>query len=109
MDDSGFGKAEAFGGFAHTPTLDKVAEEGIRDNRFHNTSIWSPTRASLLSGRNHQRVSSRSISERAIGWEGSTGTTPQDRRHLARGPGIPVIWGRRVRPMTSGPGSIGAT
>lgn len=89
MDDCGFGKAEAFGGFAHTPTLDKVAEEGIRYNRFHNTPIWSPTRASLLTGRNHQRVSSGSISERAIGWEGSTGTTPKTAATLPKALGLP--------------------
>ncbi len=77
MDDCGFGTAETFGGFAHTPTLDKVSGEGIRYNRFHTTSICSPTRASLLTGRNHQRVGSGTISERAVDWEGYTGTIPK--------------------------------
>ncbi|MDG2143778.1 MAG: arylsulfatase, partial [Planctomycetota bacterium] len=77
MDDCGFGTAETFGGFAHTPTLDRISEEGIRYNRFHTTSICSPTRASLLTGRNHQRVGSGTIAERAVDWDGYTGIIPK--------------------------------
>ncbi|MEO2144950.1 MAG: sulfatase-like hydrolase/transferase, partial [bacterium] len=77
MDDCGFGTAETFGGFAHTPTLDRISEEGISYNRFHTTSICSPTRASLLTGRNHQRVGSGTIAERAVDWDGYTGIIPK--------------------------------
>jgi hypothetical protein len=59
LDDVGFGVAETFGGEVHTPTLSKLAEEGLRYNAFHTTSICSPTRAALLTGRNHTRVGLR--------------------------------------------------
>ena len=49
IDDAGFGVPDTFGGFAHTPTLTRLRNEGISYNRFHTTSICSPTRASLVS------------------------------------------------------------
>ncbi len=55
LDDVGFGVADTFGGEVHTPTLSKLAKEGIRYNAFHTTSICSPTRVALLTGRNHTR------------------------------------------------------
>ena len=64
IDDAGFGVADTFGGEIHTPTLTKLANEGLRYNRFHTTSICSPTRASLLTGRNHTRVGSGTIASR---------------------------------------------
>ena len=76
LDDVGFGLAETFGGEIHTPTLSKLAEEGIVYNHFHTTSICSPTRASLLTGRNHTRVGSGTIAERAVNWDGYTGVMP---------------------------------
>jgi arylsulfatase A-like enzyme len=76
IDDAGFGVPDTFGGFAHTPTLSKLRDEGISYNRFHTTSICSPTRASLLTGRNHQRVGSGTIAERAVDWDGYTGVMP---------------------------------
>ena len=68
IHDAGFGTPDTFGGFAHTPTLSKLRDEGISYNRFHTTSICSPTRAALLTGRNHQRVGSGTIAERAVDW-----------------------------------------
>lgn len=56
LDDVGFGAAATFGGPVVTPTLDQLAGEGLRYNRFHTTAICSPTRASLLSGRNPHAV-----------------------------------------------------
>jgi arylsulfatase A-like enzyme len=76
IDDAGYGTPDTFGGFAHTPTLSKLRDEGISYNRFHTTSICSPTRASLLTGRNHQRVGSGTIAERAVDWDGYTGVMP---------------------------------
>ena len=61
LDDVGFGIADTFGGEIHTPTLSKLADQGIRYNAFHTTSICSPTRASLLTGRNHTRIGSGTI------------------------------------------------
>ena len=77
IDDAGFGTPDTFGGFAHTPMLTKLLEAGIAYNRFHTTAISSPTRASLLTGRNHQRVGSGTIAERAVDWDGYTGVMPK--------------------------------
>jgi arylsulfatase len=83
MDDCGFGTPDAFGGFAHTPTLTSLAASGISYNRFHTTAICSPTRASLLTGRNHQRVGSGTIAERAVDWDGYTGVMPKSAATVA--------------------------
>src|SRR5262245_3881974 len=53
LDDVGFGQTSTFGGPANTPTLQRLADEGLRYNRFHTTALCSPTRAALLSARNH--------------------------------------------------------
>lgn len=78
IDDVGFGIAETFGGEVHTPTLTKLANEGIRYNAFHTTAICSPTRASILTGRNHTRVGSGTIAERAVAFDGFTGIIPKE-------------------------------
>ncbi len=77
LDDVGFGVAETFGGGVKTPNLKKLADEGIMYNAFHTTSICSPTRAALLTGRNHTRVGYGSIAERAVAWDGYTGIMPK--------------------------------
>ncbi|MGC2643365.1 MAG: sulfatase-like hydrolase/transferase, partial [Pseudolabrys sp.] len=77
LDDVGFGLPDTFGGPIHTPTLSKLANEGISYNTFHTTSICSPTRAALLTGRNHTRVGSGTIAERAVDWDGYTGVIPR--------------------------------
>jgi arylsulfatase A-like enzyme len=56
LDDVGFGDTATFGGMAETSALDRLATGGLRYNRFHTTALCSPTRAALLSGRNHHRV-----------------------------------------------------
>jgi len=83
IDDCGFGTPDTFGGFAHTQTLSKLAGQGITYNRFHTTSICSPTRASLLTGRNHQRVGSGTIAERAVDWDGYSGVMPKTSASIA--------------------------
>ena len=83
IDDAGFGVPDTFGGFAHTPTLSRLRETGLSYNRFHTTSICSPTRASLLTGRNHQRVGSGTIAERAVDWDGYTGIIPKSSATIA--------------------------
>jgi arylsulfatase len=77
IDDIGFGVADTFGGEVHTPALTRLADEGIRYNAFHTTSICSPTRAALLTGRNHTRVGSGTIAERAVAFDGYTGIMPK--------------------------------
>ncbi len=53
IDDIGFGAASIFGGAIQTPTLDRLAQSGLRYNQFHTTALCSPTRMSILTGRNH--------------------------------------------------------
>jgi len=77
-DDSGFGNPSTFGGPISTPTMDKLASEGIKYNEFHTTAMCSPTRASLLTGRNHHRVGYGQISEFAADWDGYIGSIPRE-------------------------------
>jgi arylsulfatase A-like enzyme len=84
LDDVGFGLPDTYGGPIHTPTLSRIASQGISYNAFHTTSICSPTRASLLTGRNHQRVGSGTIAERAVDWDGYTGVIPRTSATLAK-------------------------
>ena len=84
LDDVGFGLADTYGGPIHTPTLSRIAGEGISYNAFHTTAICSPTRAALLTGRNHQRVGSGTIAERAVDWDGYTGVIPRSSATLAK-------------------------
>jgi arylsulfatase len=84
LDDTGFGLPDTFGGPIHTPTLTRLANDGISYNTFHTTSICSPTRAALLTGRNHQRVGSGTIAERAVNWDGYTGRMPRTSATIAK-------------------------
>ena len=77
IDDVGFGQTDTFGGEMHTPTLTRLWESGIAYNTFHTTSICSPTRAALLTGRNHHRVGNGTIAERASDFEGYSGIIPK--------------------------------
>jgi Sulfatase len=64
-DDAGFSHPEVFGGPVHMPTMARLAESGITYNAFHTTAMCSPTRASLLTGRNHHRVGNGQVAEAA--------------------------------------------
>jgi arylsulfatase len=77
LDDAGFGLPDTYGGPVHTPSLSRVAAKGISYNTFHTTSICSPTRAALLTGRNHHRVGNGTIAERALDWDGYSGVIPR--------------------------------
>lgn len=83
IDDIGFGATSTFGGPIPTPTFDKLASEGLRFNRFHTTALCSPTRASLLSGRNHHEVNVGSVMEVATGFPGNQGNRPNDAKYFA--------------------------
>lgn len=83
LDDVGFGLADTVGGEVHTPNFSRVVEAGIAYNCFHTTSICSPTRAALLTGRNHHRVHSGTIAERAVDWDGYTGVIGKDTATVA--------------------------
>ncbi len=78
LDDVGFGLSDVVGGEVLTPAFRRIADGGICYNTFHTTSICSPTRAALLTGRNHHRVHSGTIAERAVDWDGYTGVIGKD-------------------------------
>ncbi|MBI3797845.1 MAG: arylsulfatase [Deltaproteobacteria bacterium] len=83
IDDVGPAQTDTYGGEIHTPTLSKLAKEGISYNRFHTTAMCSPTRAALLTGRNHHRVASGQITELANDWDGYMGTIPKSSATVA--------------------------
>jgi arylsulfatase A-like enzyme len=83
IDDIGFGAVNTFGGAIETPTFDRLAQQGLRFNRFHTTALCSPTRASLLSGRNHHNVNVGSVMEIATGFPGNQGIRPDDAKYFA--------------------------
>ena len=83
IDDIGFGTAGAFGGPIETPTLDRLAEAGVRYNQFHTTALCSPTRMALLTGRNHHSANTGSVQEVATGFPGNNGMRPQSVAPLA--------------------------
>jgi arylsulfatase A-like enzyme len=77
IDDAGPGLPTTFGGEVRTETMDRVCAEGIAYNRFHTTAMCSPTRASLLTGRNHHRVGAGQIAELANDFDGYSGHIPK--------------------------------
>jgi arylsulfatase A-like enzyme len=77
IDDMGFGVSEAFGGPVTTPTMDKLAANGLKYNRFHTTSLCSPTRVALLTGYNHHSNNMGCIGEAATTFPGNTSVRPQ--------------------------------
>ena len=76
IDDMGFGQPSVFGGPLHMPTGDRLAQGGLRYNQFHTTAVCSPTRAALLTGRNHHMNNTASIMETATAYPGNTGQRP---------------------------------
>ena len=69
-DDQGYGVSSTFGGVIPTPALDRVAKAGLRYTQFHTTSLCSPTRAALITGRNHHSVGFGVIAEMSTGYPG---------------------------------------
>ena len=84
IDDAGFGNPSTFGGPIQTPNYTRVAEGGLRYNRFHVTALCSPTRAALLTGRNNHAVGFGSVGEFAGGFPGYSATLPRDCAPLPR-------------------------
>jgi arylsulfatase len=76
IDDLGFGAPSTFGGPIPTPTLERLAQGGLRYNNFHTTALCSPTRAALKSGRNHHTANMGFITEMATALPGATGEIP---------------------------------
>ena len=78
IDDAGFGNPSTFGGPVSTPAMTRVADQGLRYNRFHVVAICSPTRAALLTGRNHHTVGFGSIGEFPGPFPGYSASVPKD-------------------------------
>jgi arylsulfatase len=76
IDDMGFGQSSAFGGPINMPTVERLANNGLRYNNFHTTALCSPTRVALLTGRNHHMNNTGSIMETATAFPGNTGQRP---------------------------------
>ncbi|OBB35414.1 arylsulfatase [Mycobacterium sp. 852002-51961_SCH5331710] len=83
IDDAGPGLPTTFGGEVRTDTLDRVCAEGVSYNRFHTTAMCSPTRASLLTGRNHHEIGNGQIAELANDWDGYAGKIPRSSATVA--------------------------
>jgi arylsulfatase A-like enzyme len=83
LDDVGFGASSTFGGPCQTPTADRLAAGGLRYNRFHTTALCAPTRAAMLTGRNHHSVAMGSITETATSAPGNSSLRPNTKAPLA--------------------------
>ncbi|MFL7891250.1 MAG: arylsulfatase, partial [Anaerolineales bacterium] len=83
LDDVGFGASSAFGGPVNTPAAERLANNGLKLNRFHTTALCAPTRQALLTGRNHHSVNMGGITEIATSAPGYTSVRPKDKAPLA--------------------------
>lgn len=84
VDDEGYAAPSTFGGVIPTPTLDRIAKMGLRYTNFHTTSLCSPTRAALITGRNHHSVGFGVISEQSTGYPGYNSVIPEDAATIGR-------------------------
>jgi hypothetical protein len=98
IDDAGFGSSSAFGGPCQTPNAEKLAAGGLKYNRFHTTALCSPTRAALLTGRNHHSAGMGGITEIATGAGVQLGAA---QHYLAACPHLEAQWlfNRAIRQM----------
>ncbi|WP_284693297.1 sulfatase-like hydrolase/transferase, partial [Escherichia coli] len=95
LDDVGFGASSTFGGPVPMPALQEVADAGLRYNQFHTTALCSPSRAALLTGRNHHSVGFGAISEIAVGFPGYNSIIPKEKATTAevlKGNGYNTAW-----------------
>jgi arylsulfatase A-like enzyme len=83
LDDAGFGSSSAFGGPCSTPTFERLAEQGLKFNRFHTTALCSPSRQALLTGRNHHAVGMGAITDVATSAPGYNSIRPDTAAPLA--------------------------
>src|SRR6184192_2768178 len=83
-DDQGYGISSTFGGVIPTPAMDRVAKAGLRYTQFHSTALCSPTRAALITGRNHHSVGNGVISELSTGFPGYDSIIGEDNATIGR-------------------------
>jgi len=83
-DDSGFGVPSTYGGVIPTPAMDRIAKAGLKYTQFHSTALCSPTRAALITGRNHHSAGFGVISEQSTGFPGYNSIIPKDKATIGR-------------------------
>ena len=83
-DDAGFGVPSTFGGVIPTPALDRIAKAGLRYTNFHSTALCSPTRAALITGRNHHSAGFGVVAEQATGFPGYDSIITKDKATIGR-------------------------
>lgn len=83
-DDAGYGVSSTFGGVIPTPAMDRVAKDGLRYTQMHSTALCSPTRAALITGRNHHSVGFGVVSEIATGFPGYNSVITKDKATIGR-------------------------
>ena len=83
-DDSGYAVPSTFGGVIPTPALDRVANAGLRYTNFHSTAVCSPTRAALITGRNHHQMGFGTVSETATGFPGYNSIMTRDKATVGK-------------------------
>ena len=83
-DDQGYGVSGTFGGVIPTPTMDRIAQMGLRYTQFHSTALCSPSRAAIITGRNHHAVGFGVIAEQATGYPGYDFDHRRRQRHDRR-------------------------
>jgi arylsulfatase A-like enzyme len=83
-DDAGFGVPSTFGGVIPTPSMDRIANDGLRYNNIHSTALCSPTRAALITGRNHHSAGFGVIAEQATGYPGYNSIISEDKATIGR-------------------------
>ncbi|HNS03975.1 MAG TPA: arylsulfatase [Anaerolineae bacterium] len=83
LDDVGFGASSAFGGPCNTPNFEKLADDGLKFNRFHTTALCAPTRQALMTGRNHHSVGMGNITETATAAPGQNSLRPNTKAPIA--------------------------
>lgn len=84
LDDTGFAHLGSFGGQIDTPNIDRLADNGLRYNNFHTTALCSPSRASIMAGRNHHRIGLGSHSLTAMGFPGYNAFPPESGKSIAK-------------------------
>jgi arylsulfatase A-like enzyme len=83
-DDAGFGVPSTYGGVIPTPAMDRIAKAGLKYTQFHSTALCSPTRAALITGRNHHSAGFGVISEQSTGFPGYNSVIPKDKATIGR-------------------------
>ncbi len=83
LDDVGYGWLSCYGGPIETPNIDGLARNGLLYNNWHTTALCSPTRATLLTGRNHHAVSTGAVTDMATGFPGYNGIMPKEKATIA--------------------------